>query len=95
MITRIVKLTFLPSETAFFIETFESKKKQILAFDGCADVMLLRDVENECTFFTHSIWRDKLALDAYRASEFFRRTWSEVKTKFAAPPQAWSLNEVE
>ena len=34
-------------------------------------------------------------MQAYRQSELFRNTWVFVKTLFAAPAEAWTVNELQ
>lgn len=89
-----MKLSFQPDRVKEFVKLFTEEKKKIAAFDGCLRVELWEDTETENVFFTYSEWRDKHALENYRNSDFFRQTWAQTKTFFAAQPQAWSLNAV-
>jgi quinol monooxygenase YgiN len=91
MIERIVKLTFHSDKTAQFISIFQYMQPLIIQMQGCHSVRLLRDTTDTNVFFTHSIWDDTAALDAYRASDLFRNTWITVKTLFADAPEAWSV----
>lgn len=96
MITRLVKLTFVPENISTFINIFESSKNKIRAFEGCEHVELLNDVENPNIFFTRSIWRSETDLNLYRQSELFKTTWAKTKVLFAQKPEAWTtklLNE--
>ena len=95
MIIRIVKLTFQPDKVNDFVSIFSEEKKKILAFDGCSHVELWKDTERENVFFTHSRWRNKEALEAYRHSEFFKSTWARAKTLFADKAEAWSVMSVD
>ncbi len=59
MIKRIVKLEIKPNKVDEFKQFFENNKSQILTFDGCESVTLLQDVNDDCTFFTHSFWKSE------------------------------------
>jgi (4S)-4-hydroxy-5-phosphonooxypentane-2,3-dione isomerase len=91
MITRIVKMTFKPEYIDGFKEIFQVYKKQIRAFDGCSHVDLLKDLDNECVFFTLSFWNTEDDLNAYRESYIFKNTWSKLKPMFSEKAEAWSL----
>lgn len=90
-ITRLVKMHFAADKTTEFLALFAGVKDLIAAFEGCRHLELWRDTTNPCIFFTHSIWQSKTHLEQYRQSELFQATWAVTKTFFAAPPQAWSL----
>jgi quinol monooxygenase YgiN len=94
MLVRLVRMTFRPDALDAFLDHFDRVAPRIRAFDGCKHLELWHDPRfpNVCT--TYSQWRDDDALEAYRASDLFRGTWSEVKTLFAAPPVAQSLAPV-
>ncbi|MAW94600.1 MAG: antibiotic biosynthesis monooxygenase [Leeuwenhoekiella sp.] len=93
MIIRIVKLTFRPAEVASFLELFANAKKTIRSTPGCNHLELLRDTSNPSIFFTHSHWEQTEDLEAYRKSDFFKKTWSQTKVLFAEKPEAWSLEK--
>jgi heme-degrading monooxygenase HmoA len=44
--------------------------------------------------FTYSWWDSEEHLNNYRNSHFFDDTWSLTKQKFAAKPEAWSVEKV-
>jgi heme-degrading monooxygenase HmoA len=91
MIQRIVKLTFREETADVFIETvFEPSKNAIRAFAGCYSMQLLRDTKNPCLMFTYSVWDSAEALEAYRQSELFEKTWEKTKALFGGKPEAWS-----
>lgn len=94
MITRFVKMTFKPDMTEDFLGIFDQVKGQILAFEGCESLELLRDKDNQAIFFTRSVWVNASSLEAYRQSSLFKEVWSRTKIHFAAPAEAWSLQEV-
>ena len=93
MITRIVRMTFLPEKTANFLEIFNHSKEKILAFKGCKQIELLNDIHQSNVFFTHSVWENEDHLEQYRQSELFRNTWAKTKVLFQDKPQAWSLEK--
>ncbi|MDO8993586.1 putative quinol monooxygenase [Daejeonella sp.] len=91
MITRVVKMTFKPESVQGFKEIFYASQKLIRAFEGCNRVDLMRDLNNECVFFTLSFWNSEEDLNAYRQSYLFKNTWSKVKPLFSEKAEAWSL----
>jgi len=91
MITRVVKMTFKPESVQGFKEIFYDSQKLIRAFEGCNRVDLMRDLNNECVFFTLSFWDSEEDLNAYRQSYLFKNTWSKVKPLFSEKAEAWSL----
>ncbi|MFA6945012.1 MAG: antibiotic biosynthesis monooxygenase family protein [Pedobacter sp.] len=91
MITRIVKMTFKPESVNGFKEVFYESQKLIRAFDGCLRVDLMKDINNDCIFFTLSYWRSEEDLNLYRQSYLFKNTWSKVKPMFSEKAEAWSL----
>ncbi|PHR90780.1 MAG: antibiotic biosynthesis monooxygenase [Leeuwenhoekiella sp.] len=93
MIIRIVKLTLRTEEVETFIELFAAAKQTIRSTEGCEHLELLRDTSNPNIFFTHSHWQNTEALDNYRNSDFFRKTWSETKALFQEKAAAWSLEK--
>jgi heme-degrading monooxygenase HmoA len=92
MITRFVKLTFKEDKIEDFKKIWNESRKKIAAFDGCSFVEMhqARVPDNVC--FTHSIWESEDALNAYRHSELFQKTWAKTKILFDDKPEAWSLN---
>ena len=91
MITRVVKMTFKPESVQAFKEIFYASQKLIISFDGCNRVDLMRDLNNECVFFTLSYWESEEDLNSYRQSYLFKNTWSKVKPLFSEKAEAWSL----
>ena len=94
MIVRIVKLHFKKQHTPDFEKLFDFLSPQILKFEGCNKVELLRDINNPEIYFTYSWWQSDEHLENYRNSELFKTWWAEVKKLFAEKPHAWSLEEV-
>jgi heme-degrading monooxygenase HmoA len=95
MITRIVKMTFVPDGISDFLKVFEERRQFIADFDGCRSVKLLQDVDHPFIFFTYSKWDTVEHLNRYRESELFKNTWALVKVWFADKPDAWSVKDVE
>ena len=94
MIIRIVKMTFRSSEIESFKKLFEERKTLIRNFEGCTHLELWQDNLHPEVFFTYSWWQSETALNHYRFSSFFKDTWQLTKQKFAAPPEAWSVEQV-
>lgn len=94
MIERFVRVHILPGREEDFVGVFQQSQPMITDFEGCHRVRLLRSTENPHIFFTQSLWESEDALNAYRASDFFRATWAKTKPLFEKPAHAWSL-EVE
>ncbi|MFB6257554.1 MAG: putative quinol monooxygenase [Flavobacteriales bacterium] len=91
MIVRVVKMSFQPDKVEEFLADFDASKELIRAFDGCEHLELLQDREHPNVLFTYSYWRDPSALETYRSSELFQRTWDRTKALFNDKPVAWSL----
>ncbi|HEY0667936.1 MAG TPA: antibiotic biosynthesis monooxygenase family protein [Sphingobacteriaceae bacterium] len=94
MITRIVKMTFDAGKPSAFEDTFYKMQPAIRNFEGCLGVELLKDINNPSVYFTISRWESSDALENYRASEFFKSTWTKVKPMFIERAQAWTLEYV-
>ena len=90
MINRIVKMTFQKSKTEEFANFVSQIHQEIAAFEGCHKVNILRDISDECVFFSYSLWENEACLEQYRHSEFFRKTWTKTKALFSQKPEAWS-----
>lgn len=93
MLVRIVKMKFREESVAGFLAFFEERKSIIRGFDGCLHLELWRDAADPCLFFTYSHWRSEADLNHYRFSEFFKETWQYTRAQFAAPAEAWSLQQ--
>ncbi|GAA4272117.1 antibiotic biosynthesis monooxygenase family protein [Aquimarina gracilis] len=94
MITRIVKMGFVPDKIEAFLEVFEQNKDKIRGFDGCMHVELLRDIHQSNQFFTYSHWESEEHLNNYRNSSLFKGVWANTKNKFSQKPEAWSVNQI-
>lgn len=94
MITRFVKMHFKPEFKQEFIILFYQSADQIKKFEGCLDVVLLEDLDNDNSVCTLSHWSDLSSLENYRQSDFFKVTWQKTKSMFSQKAQAWSLTEV-
>lgn len=93
MITRLVKMSFRPDGIDAFKEVFAESKDKIRAFPGNRHVELLQDTNNPGIFFTFSLWESAEALENYRHSELFERTWAQTKVLFNDKPEAWSTEK--
>ena len=91
MIKRIVKLVFRDSMSESFAALSVGHVPQIMAFEGCSHVEILRDINQPNQFFSYSFWQSEAHLNTYRKSEFFRGTWKTIKPWFSAKPEAWSV----
>jgi quinol monooxygenase YgiN len=94
MIHRVVKLSFDPQKVEAFLQLFDQTKSAIGGFEGCKGVKLLQDKNAPHVYFTYSLWESETALEQYRQSELFQRTWTQTKQWFSAKPEAWSLDEI-
>ncbi len=90
MIKRIVKMVFRIDATNEFLHIFDAGCEKIRASDGCHYLELVRDENDPRIFFTISIWENNAALNAYRKSDLFKRTWSATKVLFDDAPEVWS-----
>jgi quinol monooxygenase YgiN len=95
MIVRIVKMTFAHAYVDEFITLTQKIKPKILAFDGCQQLDILRDVSQDNIFFSYSLWESEDYLNHYRYSEFFKSTWRTVRQWFSEKPEAWSTMIVQ
>ena len=91
MIKRIVRLTFEADKVQEFMAVFEQSRLNIRRFPGCNHLEVWREKANPNVFFTYSFWESEAALDHYRHSELFQRTWSQTKKLFADKPMAWTV----
>jgi quinol monooxygenase YgiN len=91
MITRVVRLSFEPSNLAIFYKVFEDSKLHIAAFEGCNGLQLMQDVTEKNVLYTISYWENEECLNKYRFSELFKATWRQTKILFNNKPQAFSL----
>ena len=94
MITRIVKLHFQEEKVDDFLDLFDQVVTKVNAFPGCQKMHMLRDINNQSIFITHSLWDSEEDLNKYRDSELFQSIWPTIKPWFAEKPQAWSLDNV-
>lgn len=90
MLVRIVRMTFNPEAVETFLELFDRSAPKIRAFSGCLHLELLADSRYPNVISTYSRWASESALNVYRESDLFTETWTQTKTMFAAPPEAYS-----
>jgi heme-degrading monooxygenase HmoA len=94
MIIRIVKMEFKKEEADSFKSLFEERRSLIRNFEGCRHLELWQDKNLPHVFFTYSWWDSEEHLENYRTSHFFDSTWTLTKQKFAAKPEAWTVEQV-
>ncbi len=87
---RIVRLSFFPEKADAFRQIFRESAPQIRNFPGCLSLELWQEAEADHVFFTYSIWESAEALENYRRSELFQKTWAKAKQLFNDKPMAWS-----
>ena len=92
MITRIVRMEFVPENTEAFQHIFTNSCAAIRAMPGCLYLSLHQEENKPWIFFTISKWNNPEDLEYYRKSELFRTTWEATKALFSAKPSAWTLN---
>lgn len=88
-------MTFKAENIVGFKEIFHESQKLIRAFDGCIHLELMKDISNECIYFTISNWESVESLNIYRDSYLFKNTWSKVKPLFSEKALAWSLSDAQ
>ena len=64
MIIRLVKMTFDEAMVQEFEDVFHNSKEKIRAFEGCAHLQLLKDINTPNIYFTYSYWENEDALNA-------------------------------
>lgn len=94
MIIRVVKMVFRLEEVEAFKILFEERKSLIRNFEGCTHLELWQDKNQPHLFITYSWWDSEAHLNAYRNSHFFDDTWALTKQKFAAKPEAWTVEQL-
>jgi heme-degrading monooxygenase HmoA len=87
-------MIFKEEEIESFKKLFEERRSLIRNCEGCTHLELWQDKTHPHIFFTYSWWDSEKHLDAYLNSHFFDETWTLTKQKFAAKPEAWSVEQV-
>lgn len=91
MITRIVKMTFIPEKVDDFLAVFHASAEFIRSYPGCIQMQLLNDIHHTNIYYTYSHWESEEHLNHYRNSTLFREIWSKTKVNFAEKAEATSL----
>jgi quinol monooxygenase YgiN len=91
MIVRIVRMHFIPEAVDDFLDIYGRTEAAIRNMTGCMHLELMRDAENPNILITVSHWESVAALNNYRKSELFKSVWRRVKTHFAQPAEAFSM----
>jgi quinol monooxygenase YgiN len=81
-IHRFVKMTFTEEGITPFLEVFQNSKEHIRNFPGCLSLQLISDIQEPNVICTSSIWESESALENYRNSELFSKTWANTKIHF-------------
>lgn len=87
-------MTFHEHEVTDFLSMLAPRQAAIRAFPGCLYLEVVQDIRYPNIIFSHSHWEDEAALNTYRHSAFFKKTWSMTKPRFAAPAQAWTVRRL-
>lgn len=95
MITRIVKMTFIPEKVDDFLKVFHESSSFIRSYPGCIQMQLLNDIHQPNVYYTYSHWESEEHLNHYRNSTLFREIWSKTKINFSAKAEATSLTLVD
>lgn len=95
MITRIVKMTFIPEKVDDFLKVFHESASLIRNYPGCIQMQLLNDIHQPNVYYTYSHWESEEHLNHYRNSTLFREIWSKTKINFAEKAVATSLTLVD
>ena len=96
MIKRIVMMQLLPEKEALFLDIFEDVKRDIRNQEGCTDLEILRSEQGSIiSVWTISLWTSEEALNQYRSSALFQKTWANVKPLFSSKAHAWTLTMIE
>jgi (4S)-4-hydroxy-5-phosphonooxypentane-2,3-dione isomerase len=91
-----VMMELIPGKEGLFLDIFEEVKKEIRAQVGCEGLEVLRsELDGHVSIWTISIWHDEEALNQYRSSPLFKKTWSAVKPMFSSKARAWTLTSIE
>ncbi|MCW8925816.1 MAG: antibiotic biosynthesis monooxygenase [Xanthomonadales bacterium] len=93
MITRIVRMAFVPARVDDFLAHFGRIHELIRDYPGVQHLELHRDAGQPNVFYTYSKWDNAAALENYRRSDLFKGAWGEVKPWFSEKAQAFSLVE--
>ena len=90
MIHRIVRMTLRPDAVDAFLDLYDRVSPAIRSHPGCCSLRLLRDAHAPAILTTLSTWESEEALEVYRRSDLFRKTWAATRPLFDAAAEAWS-----
>ena len=78
------------------MDIFEEVKADIRKREGCINLEVLRSEQHGIiSVWTISLWTSTDALEQYRSSELFQKTWAAVKPLFSSKAHAWTLTLIE
>jgi len=83
-------MTFASDKVDQFLTHFDEAAPHIRSVPGCRHLELWQGADAPTICTTYSQWESAEALDKYKNSDLFRRTWSTVKPLFADRPRARS-----
>jgi quinol monooxygenase YgiN len=86
---------FAPDKVDAFHEVFKASRNKIKTFPGCLHLELLQEKDDVYALTTYSHWESVDALEAYRQSELFEKTWAATKVLFDKAPRAVSYESVK
>ena len=84
-------MTFQPDRVKDFLEVFDDSKRDIRRCPGNLGLQLLRGTAVTNVLFTLSDWESEAALENYRQSELFVKTWALTKPLFLEKAEAHSV----
>ena len=88
-------MSFQEDKLEAFFSVFNESKKYIAASKGCLHLELLQLSNKPNVIFTYSFWSSEDALNNYRHSDLFEKTWAKTKVLFNEKPQAWTVESLE
>lgn len=88
-------MTFVPDRIEDFLAIYAGSYAQICEQPGCLHLELMENVKRHNVMMTYSIWKSEEALNAYRATDFFKKTWAQTKALFADEPVVGSFRTLE
>ncbi len=90
LLLRLVCMTICPEEREAFRRVYEEVAPSVRGFPGCLYLTFWEGV-TPGEVATCSVWMSPAALEAYRASQVFRRNWTRLKRFFIKRARAYSF----
>jgi quinol monooxygenase YgiN len=95
MVIRIVSLKCRPEDVDAFRLLLRESSPRVRQSPGCLSLQIVNDIADPTSFFTLSTWRDRDALEAYRASPLFVEIWPRVKAFLREAAWASTCEEIK